>query len=230
MRLLVAYHGIRTGLTNPNWTYRLQDWLIRNAVRAPVMITDHYKARPLPWVNWFKNRAHGKALANRVEMLAKRQDKWLPIDMVAHSNGCNIVLNALERLADRGVIVNRVIFIAGAIDNNPLQNGLMDLAIGGYLSRAEAWWSRSDKIIGMPSVVKWPYGDLGHTGWVNDAGNPLPAAHPVFPGVERPGYGHCGWFAPEHIESTFEEIATALSIPLHPEPNAVVHGFQSERN
>lgn len=207
--LVVAYHGILTGLTNPTWPQRLEAWLMNWALRRPICLTEHYSAWPLPWLNWFLNRRHGKALATRVEMLRSPGDRLV---MVAHSNGCCIVLDAIRRLAARGIRTDKAIFIAGAIAADPVKNGLADLAEKHWLGEAEAWWAPRDGVIGMPPPMTWPYGNLGRTGWNITDLPPHLGRH--FPNVCFPDYGHGAWFDPDRREATFFEIARSLGIDL----------------
>lgn len=211
--LVVAYHGILTGLTNPNWTLRFQAWLLNRAVQCPLVVTDHYTALPLPWLNWFGNRRHGKALARRLELLAKHSPDWVQIDFICHSNGACIVLDAIHRLHERGIKVNTAIFIAGAIDNCPEATGLAPIHRRGGLNRAIAWWSSTDAALGMPTPLRWPYGNLGRTGW-RWLGKHWRDDYPQFISIEHPGYGHGGYFDEGRIDSTFERLADQLAIPL----------------
>lgn len=218
--VLVAYHGILTGKTEPTWPQKLETYLMRWASRRPSTITDHYKAWPLPWANWLLNKKEGRALANRLRYLL--QDDGLPLTdieewdqrfdlvMVAHSNGCCIVLDAIKRLAAYGIRTDRVLFIGGAIEESPARNGLLDLVKSGHLHRAEAWWSPQDGVIGLP--FKWPYGNLGRRGW--DLTDVPEQYLNAFPNRCFPGMGHTGYFHYNQVGETFRDIAFALGVPL----------------
>lgn len=215
-RVLVAYHGILTGLTDASWPEKFQSWLISRSEKIPIMLIEQYYAAPLPWVNWFKNRKHGKALAKWVEQLYRENPNVVGIDMVGHSNGCCILLDAIKRLDKKGIPVDRVVFIGAAIDERPSQNGLWEVASFGQLLKAVAYWSPVDKVIGLPWILKWPYGSLGRKGWRFPRGE---GRHPAFQGREFPTMGHTGYFDPQQIYQTFRIIAEDLGIPLKPPPS-----------
>ena len=189
------------------------------------MLTDQYFSLPLPWLNWFGNRRKGKALANQIQLFAANLAAGglgdpPRIDLIGHSNGCCIIVDAVRRLAKRGVRVDTVVLIGAAVNASPERTGLLGLVRSGMLRQAIAWWSPQDGVVGMPAPLRWPYGNLGRTGWAIEG---MEAWETVaFWNTKFPRHGHNGYWKPENIEESFELLAQELEIEL--KAGTVLHG------
>lgn len=217
-RIVVAYHGIFQDLTDPSWTAWFQAFLLGAATPPrPLYDSDHYWAGPIGVVNWFRNRRHGKALARRLATIREGVGADLRIDMVGHSNGTNILVEAAKELRrEYGIRTERMVLVGSAVRGDIGRNGLAELVDGGFLGRATCYISDKDGVIGTPGWLRWPYGDLGVTGWLVD-GEPLPRTSPwarFFWTRIFGGFRHNDYFEAPYRQRVFRAICEDLEIPL----------------
>jgi pimeloyl-ACP methyl ester carboxylesterase len=116
------------------------------------------------------------------------------VTIVAHSNGCDVVSDALKRLP--GYPLAGLYLIAGACSRDFEKNGFNVVPV----PRVNIWISTRDETMWMAGTFfgKWlGYGTLGKAGPVN-------AKVPVK--VLRKEWGHSDWFAPAHFDETMQRI------------------------
>lgn len=211
--IIVAVHGILSGLTAPAWTSAFAHHVWSRAVGADV-VQRHYVAGPFPALNvWWLNRFIARYLA--AELKAYAED-GADIFFVCHSNGADIVLKTIRRLAALGVRVPAAVFIGGAISCDVrtrgwgLGNGIETLLETHALGRAIAYCSAEDRA--LRSRLTWPYGHLGRLGF-RRAGVAYPpdAAQAARVMTRWSSGGHCGYFTPENATLTFDRILEDLN-------------------
>jgi hypothetical protein len=156
------------------------------------------------------------------------REEFPPIWFVAHSNGAVIALLVTKRLIARGYWIGGLILTGAACEADVERNGVLEWLSRGTLGVAIAYSSEDDAVLGGPVFPRrsiatrlllwvgrrlwgwlaWPYGSLGRTGWLR-GGRPLAVAS----GSQSPQVftrwfagGHSGYFQPQNIERTFEQI------------------------
>jgi hypothetical protein len=205
--IIVAVHGILSGLTSPAWTSDFAHRVWQRGLGYDVM-QRHYVAGPFPHFNvWLLNRFIARYLAAELKPYA---EDGAELNFVAHSNGADITVKTIRRLARLGIKVNAAIFIAGAISCDVRRNGLEQLLTDGALGRAIAYCSAQD--LALRSRLTWPYGHLGRLGFRRE-GKPFPASAELAARVMTrwADGGHCGYFTPENMPTTFGRILEDLN-------------------
>lgn len=211
--LLVAVHGILSGIKSPAWTSDLAHWLWGRGSSFTVL-QRHYIAGPFPWWNvFFKNRYLARHLARELRPFA---EDGAELNFVAHSNGADIVLKAIRILARAGLKTNAAILVSGAVSSNVHRSGVLRLVESGHLGCAIAYCSEVDGVLNFPAILQWPYGRLGRLGW-RCHGKPFPERCPHYAGLGSRilcrwfAGGHNGYFAPDLREKTFAQILEDLN-------------------
>ena len=161
-----------------------------------------------------------------------------PIWLIAHSNGAHIALLIIKLLIARGCWIGGIIFTGAACEADIERNDVLSWLLANQLGVAIAYCSAEDQVLpwwnalpsngadaGGPqnfavqlrrrawSLLAWPYGSLGRTGWLF-RGAPVEPTHAI---PELAGFrsrlvtrwqagGHSTWFTPENIERTFERF------------------------
>lgn len=205
--IIVAVHGILSGLTTPGWTSDFAHHVWQRGIGADV-IQRHYVAGPFPFFNvWLLNRFLARYLAAELKPFA---EDGANLHFVCHSNGADIVIKTIRRLARLGVKVAAAVFIGAAISCDVRRNGVEALVEARSLGRAVAYCARGD--LALRSRLTWPYGHLGRLGWQRN-GWPYPPDERLAARVMTrwsPG-GHCGYFSPENVATTFDRILEDLN-------------------
>jgi hypothetical protein len=205
--IIVAVHGILSGLTSPAWTSDFAHLVWLRGFGYGVL-QRHYVAGPLPMFNvWLLNWFIARYLAAELKPYA---EDGAELNFVSHSNGADITVKTIRRLAQLGIKVNAAIFIAGAISCDVRRSGVEKLLLSGSLGRAIAYCSTGD--LALRSRLTWPYGHLGRLGF-RRAGRPFPAGEELATRVMTrwSDGGHCGYFSPEEMPKTFEQIIEDLN-------------------
>lgn len=158
--VIVLLHGILCGQTVPGWQDRFEQWLWRNAAGVHV-IKRRYHAGPVPvWNVFFKNHYLAKKLT--AELVPFCED-GAEIHFVCHSNGADVAVKTMKRLAGMGHVVKSAIFVAGAISADVGRSGLYDLWASGACTRFFSYSAPDDWVLRFPVV--WPNGYLGRLGF-----------------------------------------------------------------
>lgn len=202
--IVVAIHGILTRTTSPSWPDALDGYLVDCKVERR-----YYFAGPFPIFEHFLwNRMRASALAQEIALLHSTMPD-VPIHFVAHSNGCDIAAYTIERLAKRQIHVETAILTAGVVDPQVKSSPFARMVATGWLQRAYAYCSRSDLALGLTGHLKWPYKDLGLSGWM-DGDLPYVGAGLITRRFD--GYDHSDYFAPENERTTFAEMRSDMGI------------------
>jgi len=201
--LVVAVHGILTRQTVASWPDRLDAYLGETKV-----IKKEYIAAPLPvWNVFMKNHLLARGLAEEVSLFHKAGFR---IHFVAHSNGCDIVLKAVKRLAKMNIATYAMLLIGSVTEPDVEKSGVAELLRQGWLQKAVAYASTRDRALRIH--LKWPYRNLGVSGWV------LPRGHRSIPFptscVTRhfDDFGHGEYFSAENRNSIFAAIKKDLEV------------------
>jgi len=111
-----------------------------------------------------------------------------PIDFVAHSLGCRVVLETMRRLLPSGPPVNQVVLMAGAVDDDAVARRTRYRAAVAAAGRVATLSSRKDRVLRFA----FPIGDFlvglfsgGYTRRALGFHGPRPGRHPV-PGTVSP--------------------------------------------
>jgi hypothetical protein len=159
--LVIAVHGILTRMTAANWPDEL--WAAWSQDSTLCVLKKEYIGAPLPaWNKWVKNFIVARGLVAEVEAYVNAHGLGR-ISFVAHSNGCDIVVKTVKRLARKGIPTDTIILTGSVTELDVEASGLADLMRRGMLRRAVAYCSEKDRAIGLH--IKWPYRNLGITGW-----------------------------------------------------------------
>lgn len=243
MHHITLIHGIHTGLTDPNWTQHFQNYLELNLDQVTVE-TESYRAGIFaPWNLWVKNPRIAKAHANRIAAFSEayKRERGLPISrgnlpslkihLVAHSNGTNIAVGVVKRLARMGIRVETLILVGSAVHSDVDRSGLRQLVRHGEIRRAFAYCSDDDRVIRRLQSIPGFYGSLGSRGFERDGQphglkvegfQPLAEGTPVSGkwGHDRwkfitrwfPGYSHGEWLGEEMRERTWQCFAGDMGV------------------
>lgn len=198
--VLAAMHGILTGGTRPEWPWRLAGWAARHAPTMQV-VTDAYWAWPLPRINYWRNNHLARRLANRLSLYA---EAGFRVHLVGHSNGACVCLRAVRYLAAVGIRTESLQLIGAAIESDIERNGLLRLLREDRLGRVRCDYDRTDRVLGVPAILRWPYGDAGRTGLLVGGAD---ASSERIANVRNHGYGHSGYFEPENEGRTYAAMA-----------------------
>jgi hypothetical protein len=213
MHLLVLIHGILTRRTSASWpkhfTAHLQG--------VPRVATEalYYEAGPFPWSNTLlKNPRLARDVAGRV-WLRRQAQRELRVHFVAHSNGADIAVRAMRRLASEGIRTETAVLTGAAIHSDVDRSGLRELILAGALGRAYSYSSPDDLAVRRLETLPGGYGALGARGF-RRAGEPtglrVEGRQPLGDdwGTDRhrfvtrwfPGFGHGEYFdADERLET-----------------------------
>lgn len=205
-KLIVLIHGILTSQTSPAWVDRLGHWLWTFTPRTEI-IKRRYTAGPFPvWNVFVKNGILARALA---EELRPYCEDGAELHFVTHSNGADIAVKTIRRLAKLGHKTKSAVFIGAAISAHLEKNGIGDLVKAGDLKTAFAYSSRNDLALKFRFI--WPYGFLGRVGFYHNgsAGN-LVVSEDGYALTRSFSYGHGGYFHPENEPQVFKQIRQDL--------------------
>lgn len=167
-----------------------------------------------------------------------------PIWLIAHSNGAHIALLITKKLIARGCWIGGIILTGAACVADVEHNSVLPWLLATQLGVALAYCSAEDQVLpwgntptrigadsGGPqnfavrccrrawSLLAWPYGSLGRTGWLF-RGTPLESTQTIPElGEVRSRLltrwqagGHSTWFAPENIEHTFAQFYSDVQL------------------
>lgn len=200
--VVIAVNGILTPTNAPSWP----DYLDAFLEDCKVERRDYF-AGPFPiWNVFVKNRYLAHELAAEITLVA---DRWptLPINFVAHSNGSDIALKAINLLARQGLKVSTAILVGSVTDPDVERSGVRKLIHAGMLGRAFAYCGDRDRALGIP--LKWPYRNLGICGWQLDGKSYI---EPRITTRQFKGYGHSDYFVPWNREKTFAQMRADMEL------------------
>jgi hypothetical protein len=159
-----------------------------------------------------------------------------PIWFVAHSNGAVIALLTAQRLIQRGHRIGGMILTGAASEADICKNHVLEWYGKFDLRAAIAYSSKEDQVLagdartetgwlskireGLWARCLWPYGCLGRTGWICEIHSSEFKAQSCCEPVDGVRVetldsmiftrwysgGHGGYFDPQHLERTFEQI------------------------
>lgn len=204
--LVVAIHGILTRTTAPSWPDHLDAFL-----RDVKVEKRDYVASPIaPWNVFVKNRRIAHGLADELALHYPSLTREPPaLHFVAHSNGCDIAMKTVQILAARGIRTETVILTGSVTDPDIERSGIAKLILDEKLGKAFAYCSGRDLPLRLP--LKWPYKNLGVTGW-QSKGHLFDA--PRIKTRRFPTFGHGDYFADANRMATFAQIRHDMEIGL----------------
>lgn len=184
--------GIFDGLENPaTWDYQAQLWLFRRACGLAAGF--NYRASILGGIMARERMA--MIVADDL-VRAKDTTQLRPIKVAAHSNGTNIVLQALAMRPE--AVADELHLIASAADRDCNQNHLNLITQRGQVGKVVLYVSADDEVLGLP---KLGYGDLGKAGPTNLCTQ----LAGILTRVDQ-NCGHSDWIT-TNFESTMQRIA-----------------------
>jgi predicted alpha/beta hydrolase family esterase len=205
--IVFAIHGILTGQTSASWPDRFDAWCENVGVNAKVLKRE-YRAWPLPIFNVvLKNRWLARACLAELNTMAPSER---PIHFVAHSNGTDIALKCVKRLAKRRIRTETLIVVGSVLQPDVFRNGVFDLVESRMLGSAVAYSSRNDGAIGAASHLPWcAYKDLGIKGW-RGGGMVYQSSRIYTRRFDQ--FGHGCYFANGNREKTFELFCSDMGL------------------
>ncbi len=222
MKFVAAIHGILTRRTDPAWPWLLQAHAVRG--RLPMVVqAEHYWAGPFPRLNtWFVNPRLARAFAKRLALLGNDGGPDdVPVSVVGHSNGANIAVDLAWELRDRGQPVDELVLVAGAVECDVAESGLLELVDCGAVGRVVAYCSQHDKVVRPLELFRGGYGSLGACGLTLrgepvgehvDADDGGAADGGAFVTRWFPRYGHSDYFEDGRAGHTFGLLAEDLGL------------------
>lgn len=181
-----------------DWADQARDWIHwQTNDRA---VTYEYRSRAL-------TRWRGQAARIRDCSDLARRYKGSYINVVAHSNGCDIILAALRECTD--ILVSELHLFAAAAEASFDHNGLNVAAAQGRVGSINLYGSHNDKALKWATLSRrlfgWlglGYGDLGRFGPRNVANS----AEAITRELWRDHYGHSTWFDHDRFDETMRLI------------------------
>lgn len=219
--LITLIHGIRTKKTDPSWPKHFTGYVLP----LPAVKTEaiYYETGPFPvWNNTVRNPRLARELASRIEMRAKYGT--FRHHVVAHSNGTNVAVLLMRRLAKAGIRTQTAVLTGSALHSDVEKNGLADLVARGYLDRAVAYISPDDFVVGHLQKIPGFYGSLGARGftrWGKECGVRVEGYHAIASDEALPshfvtrtfeGFSHGEYFDAAEREACFRCILGDLRI------------------
>lgn len=197
--VFILVNGI---LTNPGdaraWTDRAVTWL-HNFAPEPVQAEKfEYFASAL--TRRFHQQRHAEELAALIRQYAGRK-----INLVGHSNGCDLILRAL---AITSTEIAAVHLVAAACDEDFDRNGLNEDLACGQVARVHVYTSPDDGVLkwaARPSRLLFGWLGLGY-GLLGLVGPKFALQTGKVTRHDRPGFGHSSWFTDENFSATFNLI------------------------
>lgn len=209
MHLVFAIHGILTRQTSASWPDAFLAWCAHHWPEARVLKRE-YVAWPLPAINtWILNHLWARECVVEVDNFL-RENPGTNISFVAHSNGTDIALKAIQALVRRGIRVRGFVAVGSVLDSDVNENGIAKLHGYGELRSAIAYSSKFDQAIRLGRLTT--YGDLGVNGWTL-AGFPFRHASAGTDNLIATRWfqwGHGGYFNDENREAVFAQIKEDL--------------------
>jgi hypothetical protein len=213
--LVTVINGIRTRKTRPGWAMEFAAWVERH-FGASASYQHYYASAFAPATHWITNRKQARHLEKRT--LTAMDHLRRKHVIVAHSNGTNIAVSLMQRLAKQGVNTDCAILLGSALDHRIERNGLLGLVNSGDLRRVYAYCSPNDRVTRAAGIIPGFWGELGNRGFHAGKVRIGLRLH-GFEDFERhtfpprlvtrmfPGFGHGEYFNPQFTEITFETIA-----------------------
>jgi hypothetical protein len=207
--IIIPINGILTGQVAVSWVDEFFTWCDRERVPALVLKREYF-AHAVPALNrfWF-NYKQAQAVVNEVALLCREENREL--HFVAHSNGTDIAVKAIRKLAAQDIPTTSLIVCGSVLQPDLKKNGLLELLEREDLTRAYCYCSSSDRAL---RFGRWSaYSEAGRKGFRLDGEsvNNIPALNGSSENAPLlclnrwfPGYGHGDYFAPQHREHTFQ--------------------------
>lgn len=140
-----------------------------------------------------------------------------PIHFVSHSNGTDVAMKTIRILANRGIKTESTVFIGSVLRSDITRNGVARLIGEGFLQRAYAYCSRSDRALSVPRLLPWcAYGHLGITGFKLSgqvqAEFKIGSSEPDVVTRRFDRYGHGEYFSQWNTDQTFALITEDMGL------------------
>jgi len=176
-----------------NWNGKAVTW---THLRTP------HRAEKVEYYVGPVSRALGqKKRAEKLTKTLRYYEGW-EIILAGHSNGCDVILDALR--AASWPRLQALHLVSGACDADFDRNGLNVAMGGGRIGRVSVWVAGKDGALKLANTSigrllgYGPDGPLGMMG-------PLHALEPVAI-VREPAFGHSDWWAPENLDESLAII------------------------
>lgn len=216
-RIYIFANGIRvsaeTSLTT--WNHRAAIWVNLHTPFKAVPFSYHTKAL----LRWIRQGRRAEELCRMLELC---RAGGFEIHLAGHSNGCDLILRALETFSGR---IESIHLFEAAAEADCSMNGLNARISKGQLGALHCYCSRGDEalmIARISRVLAWPlqplralgyrlgYGSLGLEGPQGLLAPDLLEANGCKAEVVfRDSFDHSTWFENGHFEPTLKAITAA---------------------
>jgi pimeloyl-ACP methyl ester carboxylesterase len=192
--------GINTFASSWNdWPNRAGAWINQNTP---------FKSQPMLYsAGAVGSRFRHSALADTLaDMLATYTKAGVPVEIIAHSNGTRVALEALATA--NWPVVEAIHLVCGAVDGNFTTNGLGEALKYAKIGAVHTYMAKLDRAMKLEDLIvgRWLFG-------IRTKDKPLGLAGPQ--GYDQqmynagritehwwPDYGHSDCWHPENFEST----------------------------
>lgn len=177
-----------------NWTGRAVTWTHLHTPHRAEKI--EYFTGPVG--RFLGNTARAEKLKHTLEFY--RRQNWRVV-LVGHSNGCDVILDALSLMA--WPPIHSVHLISAACEADFSRNGLN--AAGSRIQHLHVYIAEKDWALVLADTLAGRllgYGVLGKKGPLNAT----PQAEPDV--IVKAPIGHGGWFDDEHFDGTLQRITS----------------------
>lgn len=200
----VVYFFINGIATYPgdakNWNKRAAVWLALNNCQAHGLLDEYFTTAATVWIH-----AHERA---KVFAGLLNQFRGWDIRVVAHSNGCNVALDAM-RIA-HSIRVSELHLVAGACNGNFHENGLNWMLKKEQVGRVRIYRGGRDWAMRLCCMIAGHFlfgislrdKPLGLAGATNVA----PAQANKVEDFYEPTFGHSTWWAGRQFDQTMRRF------------------------
>lgn len=220
LHILVAVPGI---LAHPGWAFGWTDQIVSWFQQPPRLWRAEkfeYFARPLTrWIG------QGKRARNLAQLLYSHRHST--IHLVCHSNGGDVVCQALRILRDHEqfdphyteVRIGTIQFIASAASPDFEANGLNFALITGMVQRVAIYQGGKDEVLNklarasrwLGRVVGLGYGTMGY----DEPRHVHESVRERVAVIREREFAHGTWFKPGLIQTTFERLFGFIHGAIH---------------
>lgn len=181
-----------------NWTGRAVTW---THIHTP------HKAEKVEYLAGPVSRLLGQsARAGKLRRTLDFYEGW-QIHLIGHSNGCDVILDALRDRAAAGdlPVIHSLHLISAASSADFDATGLNEFVASRRVRHVHVWIAGCDTALTLADTFTGRalgYGALGRSGPMN--------SRVSFEQIHRPAFGHSDWFSDENFDATMQIISSPV--------------------